>query len=46
MNEDNSKLLEIFHLTWPNLTRNVRVVDKMKLKTYNEENEEINEFKL
>ena len=43
MNEDNSKLLEIFHLTWPNLTRNVRVVDKMKLKTYNEENDIKNE---
>lgn len=46
MNEDNSKLLEIFHLTWPNLTRNVRVIDKMKQINYDEENEKINEFKL
>ena len=29
MKEDNSKLLEIFHLTWPNLTKNTRVIDKM-----------------
>jgi hypothetical protein len=46
MNENNSKLLEIFHLTWPNLTRNIRVIDKMKLKIYNEKNEKKNEFKL
>ena len=45
MKEDNSKLLEIFHLTWPNLTRKIRVVDKMEQKTYDEENEERNEFK-
>lgn len=29
MKEDNSKLLEIFHLTWPNLTKNIKVIDKM-----------------
>jgi hypothetical protein len=29
MKEDNSKLLEIFHLTWPNLTKNTKVIDKM-----------------
>lgn len=29
MNTDSSKLLEIFHLTWPNLTRNTKVIDKM-----------------
>ena len=46
MNEDNSKLLEIFHLTWPNLTRNVRVVDKMEQRAYDEKNEEKDEFKL
>jgi hypothetical protein len=45
MKEDNSKFLEIFHLTWPNLTRKTKVVDKMKLKKYDEENEERNEFK-
>jgi hypothetical protein len=46
MKEDNSKLLEIFYLTWPNLTRKMRVVDKMKQKIYDEENEKKNEFKL
>ena len=27
--ENNYKLLEIFHLTWPNLTRNTKVIEKM-----------------
>jgi hypothetical protein len=31
MKEDTSKLLEIFHLTWPNLTKNTRVINKMNL---------------
>jgi hypothetical protein len=43
MTEDNSKLLEIFHLTWPNLSRKIRVVDKMEQKTYDEENDIKNE---
>lgn len=43
MTEDNSKLLEIFHLTWPNLSRKMRVVDKMEQKTYDEENDIKNE---
>ena len=29
MEEYNSKLLEIFHLTWPNLTRYIKITDKM-----------------
>jgi hypothetical protein len=28
MSEDNSKLLEIFHLTWPNLPRTKKVKPK------------------
>jgi hypothetical protein len=36
MKEDNSKLLEIFHLTWPNLTRKTKVIDKMKQILCNE----------
>lgn len=40
MNEDNSKLLEIFHLTWPNLTRKIRVIDKMNQKNFDEKNGE------
>jgi hypothetical protein len=36
MSEDNSKLLEIFYLTWPNLTREIRVIDKMQQKSYDE----------
>jgi hypothetical protein len=43
MNEDNSKLLEIFHLTWPNLTRKMSVTDKMKQRNYDEENDIKNE---
>jgi hypothetical protein len=36
MKEDNSKLLEIFHLTWPNLTRKTKVIDKMQQRSYDE----------
>jgi hypothetical protein len=43
MTEDNSKLLEIFHLTWPNLTRRTPVINKMKRMNYDEENDIKNE---
>ena len=36
MSQDNSKFLEIFYLTWPNLTRKTKVVDKMQQKSYDE----------
>jgi len=42
MKEDNSKLLEIFHLTWPNLTRKTKVIDKMQQRAYDEKQPDSN----